>query len=114
MLGNLPQLVPSPPPVEVQRTTFSIDAVGRFVCSLCVCAPDGRVLAAIEESCEGTLLAAAAGSGGFGYDPIFVPVEFSGDPSRTFAQLDAATKDRLSHRGKALRRLCATLPRLLR
>lgn len=82
----------------------------RFVCSLCVCGSDGGVLAAIEESCEGTLLRAPAGSGGFGYDPIFVPVEFGSDPSRTFAQLDAATKDRLSHRGKALRKLAVQLP----
>ena len=84
-----------------------------FTCSLCVCGPDGGVLAAIEETCEGTLLTAPAGTGGFGYDPIFVPREFGGDPTKTFAQLDAATKDRLSHRGKALRRLCVELPRLL-
>ena len=84
-----------------------------FTCSLCVCGPDGRVLAAIEETCEGTLLTAPAGAGGFGYDPIFVPREFAGDPTKTFAQLDAATKDRLSHRGKALRRLCETLPGIL-
>lgn len=82
----------------------------RFVCSLCVCAPDGRVLAAIEDVCEGTLLRAPQGEGGFGYDPIFVPVEFGGDPARTFAALDAATKDRLSHRGKALRALAAAWP----
>ncbi|MBL8748084.1 MAG: non-canonical purine NTP pyrophosphatase, partial [Planctomycetes bacterium] len=46
-------------------------------------------------------------------DPIFVPREFAGDPTKTFAQLDAATKDRLSHRGKALRKLVLELPRLL-
>jgi XTP/dITP diphosphohydrolase len=85
-----------------------------FVCSLCVCAADGRVLAAIEERCHGTLLTAAAGTGGFGYDPIFVPREFDGDPQKTFAALDAATKDRLSHRGQALRRLLRDLPQLLR
>ncbi|MFN9843988.1 MAG: non-canonical purine NTP pyrophosphatase [Planctomycetota bacterium] len=82
----------------------------RFVCSLCVCAADGRVLAAIEDACEGTLLDAPQGDGGFGYDPIFVPTQFAGDPARTFAALDAATKDRLSHRGKALRALAAAWP----
>lgn len=85
-----------------------------FTCSLCVCAPDGRVLAAIEDTCEGTLLASPTGEGGFGYDPIFVPTEFAGDPTKAFARLDAATKDRLSHRGKALRRLLGKLPELLR
>ncbi|MEZ6036059.1 MAG: non-canonical purine NTP pyrophosphatase [Planctomycetota bacterium] len=85
----------------------------RFVCSICVCGPDGRVRAAIEQSCEGTLLEAPTGEGGFGYDPIFVPVEFAGDPSRTFATLDAEAKDRLSHRGKALRELVERLPAIL-
>lgn len=84
-----------------------------FTCSLCVCAADGSVLTTVEEHCHGTLLSAAAGGGGFGYDPIFVPDEFAGDPARSFAQLDAATKDRLSHRGKALRRLAGDLPALL-
>jgi XTP/dITP diphosphohydrolase len=84
-----------------------------FTCSLCLCSAEGRVLAAIEESCHGTLLTAPSGEGGFGYDPIFVPLEFAGDPGKTFAQLDAATKDRLSHRGKALRKLARELPALL-
>lgn len=85
-----------------------------FTCSLCVCGPDGAVLAAIEATCEGTLLLAPTGDGGFGYDPIFVPREFANDPARTFAHLDASTKDRLSHRGKALRQLRDRLPDLLR
>ncbi|MDO8349402.1 MAG: non-canonical purine NTP pyrophosphatase [Planctomycetota bacterium] len=85
-----------------------------FTCSLCVCGPDGAVLAAIEATCDGTLLTAPTGDGGFGYDPIFVPLEFAGDPARTFAHLDAPTKDRLSHRGKALRQLRERLPDLLR
>ncbi|MFN6195195.1 MAG: non-canonical purine NTP pyrophosphatase [Planctomycetota bacterium] len=82
----------------------------RFVCSLCVCAADGRVLAAIEDACEGTLLDAPQGDGGFGYDPIFVPTQFAGDAARTFAAHDAATKARLSHRGNALRALAAAWP----
>jgi len=41
------------------------------------------------------------------------PAEFGGDPAKTFATLDAATKDRLSHRGKALRALASRLPALL-
>lgn len=84
----------------------------RFVCSLCLCAADGSVLAAVEQSCEGTLRHEPSGDGGFGYDPIFVPRDLDGEP-RTFAQLDPATKDRLGHRGKALRALMAQLPGLL-
>lgn len=89
------------------------DRTAHFTCSLCVCSPEGRVLASIEEHCHGTLLGAPSGDGGFGYDPIFVPREFAGDPAKSFARLDAATKDRLSHRGKALRKLVEVLPKLL-
>jgi len=85
----------------------------RFVCSLCVAAPDGTVLASIEQACEGVLRAEPSGAGGFGYDPIFVPVEHQDDMSQSFAVLDAAIKDRLSHRGKALRALVSELPTLL-
>jgi XTP/dITP diphosphohydrolase len=46
------------------------------------------------------------GSGGFGYDPVFIP---DGGDGRTMAQLDAAQKDALSHRGAALRALAAWL-----
>lgn len=85
----------------------------RFVCSLCVCGPDGRVRATAEGACEGVLLRAPRGEGGFGYDPAFVPVALlgKGGPSAapTFAELDAAQKDALSHRGAALKHLCARL-----
>jgi XTP/dITP diphosphohydrolase len=95
------------------RAVPAAQRTAHFVCSLCVCGPDGGVLAAIEERCHGTLLDAPSGMAGFGYDPIFVPVEFRGAPDMTFAHLDAMTKDRLSHRGKALRRLLGVLPGLL-
>ncbi|MCA8977294.1 MAG: non-canonical purine NTP pyrophosphatase [Planctomycetes bacterium] len=99
--------------LEELRDVPLIERTARFVCSLCVCDAGGTERLALEESCEGTLLTAATGSGGFGYDPIFVPREFDGDPTRSFAMLDAATKDRLSHRGKALRRLALQLPGLI-
>ncbi len=85
----------------------------KFTCSLCLCGADGRVLTTVEENCLGTLLTEPSGDGGFGYDPIFVPAEFDGDPMKSFARLDAETKDRLSHRGKALRKLIAKLPTVL-
>jgi XTP/dITP diphosphohydrolase len=84
-----------------------------FVCSLCLCRADGAVLLAVEERCEGTLLETPSGAGGFGYDPIFVPREYEGDPTCTFARLGAIEKDRLSHRGKALRALVRRLPEVL-
>jgi XTP/dITP diphosphohydrolase len=54
-----------------------------------------------EGVCEGSLEAAPRGSGGFGYDPIFVP----GGWDRTMAELSPEEKDRISHRGRALRSL---------
>ncbi|MCI9576579.1 MAG: RdgB/HAM1 family non-canonical purine NTP pyrophosphatase [Clostridiales bacterium] len=68
----------------------------RFVSSICCVFPDGTVLRA-EGTCEGEIGFSPAGNGGFGYDPIF----FVGE--RSFAELSANEKDRLSHRGKALR-----------
>ena len=78
----------------------------RFVCSICLADAAGNVLAAFEETCEGTLLMAARGDHGFGYDPLFVPREI---PDKTFAELSPDEKDRVSHRGKALRRLVSYL-----
>ncbi len=63
--------------------------------------PDGREVAAIGDV-EGTIAGEARGDGGFGYDPLFVPVEGDG---RTFSQMTAAEKHRVSHRGRAFRTL---------
>ena len=105
--GRLERLLAELRDVPAPRRT------ARFVCSLCLCDRRGEVLLAVEESCEGTLLTEPSGAGGFGYDPIFVPREFAGDADRSFARIGAAEKDRLSHRGKALRGLAERLPSLL-
>jgi XTP/dITP diphosphohydrolase len=88
------------------------ERTAHFTCSLCLCGPDGRVRAAVEELCEGVLLRAPRGAAGFGYDPIFVARAVQDrTPAPTFAELDAATKDRCSHRGRALARLAELLAR---
>lgn len=99
--------------LEEMRDVPREKRTARFVCSLCVAAPGGRVLAAMEQACEGLLRTEPTGSGGFGYDPIFVPVEYADDPDTSFAVLGADIKDQLSHRGKALRQLAEQLPALL-
>ena len=76
----------------------------RYRCVAVLAFPDGRELHA-EGICEGTLVGKPRGSGGFGYDPIFVPE--GGD--RTMAELADEEKDRISHRGRAFRALGATL-----
>lgn len=72
----------------------------RFVCIIAA-ARQGRVLVVVSESVEGTIAGDPHGGNGFGYDPLFyIPTL-----KKTFAELDEADKNRLSHRGKAFRRL---------
>ena len=71
--------------------------------------PDGREVAATG-AVEGVIATEGRGDGGFGYDPVFVPVEGNG---RTFAELAPEEKHALSHRGRAFRALAAELANLL-
>jgi XTP/dITP diphosphohydrolase len=72
----------------------------RYRCVAACVWPDGREVWA-EGQCEGDLVVEPRGSGGFGYDPIFVPAE----QQHTMAELSPAEKDAISHRGKAFRAL---------
>lgn len=69
----------------------------RFRCALAL-ADETGVLFESDGATEGTILAAERGTAGFGYDPLFL----STDLGRTFAEVDSAEKDRVSHRGRAL------------
>jgi len=77
----------------------------RFVCAICCIFPDGREIT-LRGTCEGKIAFERAGAGGFGYDPVFLPDEALG---YTMAQLSSDTKDKLSHRGKALTLLAEKL-----
>lgn len=68
----------------------------RFRCVMAFVAPGG-VLEVAEGICSGTILEAPRGSGGFGYDPVFLPDGYD----QTFAEMDLATKNNLSHRARA-------------
>jgi XTP/dITP diphosphohydrolase len=75
----------------------------RYVCALAYVNPlsgDERVFFG---DCRGRMARGAAGSNGFGYDPVFVP-DATGD-NRTMAELSDAEKDAISHRGHAVRAL---------
>jgi XTP/dITP diphosphohydrolase len=69
----------------------------RFRCAVAI-AEDGRVLATFSGAVEGRIVMVEAGTGGFGYDPLFIPDGYS----QTFAELDEGTKNRLSHRAIAM------------
>ncbi len=62
-----------------------------------------------EGRCEGILVSEPRGSGGFGYDPAFLPDDTGPDDDRTMAELAPAEKHAISHRGRAARKLAAHL-----
>jgi len=70
----------------------------RFVSAVAIAAADGTVLNVSEGTCEGRIIFAPRGQGGFGYDPLFVPDGYN----QTFAELSAAIKNVISHRARAL------------
>jgi XTP/dITP diphosphohydrolase len=91
----LKQLVAVP---EAQRTA-------RFVCVLTLADAAGRIVATARGTVEGRILREPRGSGGFGYDPLFVMAE----SGKTTAELPASEKHAISHRGQALRLLRAMM-----
>jgi XTP/dITP diphosphohydrolase len=72
----------------------------RFVCAAALVAPGAREWV-VTGQVEGRLIRAPRGSGGFGYDPIFLPDGFG----QTTAEMTAEAKDAISHRGRAFRAL---------
>lgn len=71
----------------------------RFFCVIAIVLPDGREYT-VEGTCEGTILHALQGEGGFGYDPLFYVESLD----KTFAELTMEEKNRISHRGHANRK----------
>ena len=76
----------------------------RFVSVMCAYFPDGRSVFA-EGVCEGSILCAAAGDNGFGYDPVFYYKHFD----KTFAQMTGEEKNSISHRALATENLLKKL-----
>ncbi|TDD65236.1 RdgB/HAM1 family non-canonical purine NTP pyrophosphatase [Actinomadura rubrisoli] len=81
---------------------------GAFVCAAALVVPGG-VEHCVEGRMRGTIVRAPRGTGGFGYDPIFLP---DGE-SRTTAEMPPDAKDAISHRGRAFRALAELLPQAL-
>lgn len=77
----------------------------RFQCGM-VYVDEHSMPSAAYGTCEGVIGMAPCGSGGFGYDPLFLP---AATPGRTMAELDMEEKNSISHRGNALRALRETL-----
>ena len=74
------------------------DRGARFVCVIAIASPEG-IIGTAEGEVRGTIADAPQGTGGFGYDPVFIPDGYT----ETFGTLPQDTKNRLSHRANALK-----------
>ncbi len=79
-----------------------------YVCAIALVGEDGSE-SLFEGRCEGTLAEEPRGTGGFGYDPAFVPDDTGADDDRTMAELAPEEKHAISHRGRAARKLASHL-----
>ncbi len=86
----------------------AVNRQARFVCVIAVVLPDGREFYT-QGMCEGQIANHEAGDGGFGYDPIF----WLPERQCTIAQLSAAEKNAISHRGRATHAMREILPHII-
>lgn len=82
----------------------------RFICAMCLCSPDGAVVAETTGAVEGVIGQAPRGRNGFGYDPLFELPALG----RTSAELPPEKKNALSHRGDAARKMAGRLREITR
>ena len=83
--------------------------IAQFVCVIVLAGPAGNVLHSAQGVCEGRIALEAAGTGGFGYDPVF----YLPERSMTMAQIPEGEKNWISHRGRAMRAIEPFIPELL-
>jgi XTP/dITP diphosphohydrolase len=95
--------------IGIIREVAPAERTARYRCVAVLVTPDGQETFA-EGVVEGSLITEPRGSGGFGYDPIFVPA----GETRTMSEMTPEEKDRISHRGKAFRGLVGALRSLPR
>jgi XTP/dITP diphosphohydrolase len=98
---------------NLEKLLREVDAAGgdrraAYVCAIALIDEGGHEYV-FEARCEGTLLREGRGTGGFGYDPVFVPDETGHHDHRTMSELSPEEKNVVSHRGKAVRMLARHL-----
>ncbi|HEV2949547.1 MAG TPA: non-canonical purine NTP pyrophosphatase, partial [Gemmataceae bacterium] len=79
------------------------------VCTAALSDPQGSIQAVVEGRCHGLIIRQARGTGGFGYDPLFLIPEYH----QTFGELSSRVKHALSHRARALAQLRPAIRRLM-
>jgi XTP/dITP diphosphohydrolase len=80
----------------------------RFVCAMALAGPEG-LIDVVEGRCEGAIAEEERGTNGFGYDPVFVLQGYQ----KTFAELGQSTKNRVSHRARAIEKIVLALEKYL-
>lgn len=80
-----------------------------YICVACLANPEGKIMARAEGRCHGRIIKDYMGQGGFGYDPLFLILEYH----QTFGELTARVKHSISHRSKALAQLRPSIWQLL-
>jgi XTP/dITP diphosphohydrolase len=85
--------------LEEMKASGYTERSARFVCVIALAEPATREVFTFEGRCEGRIAQSPRGSGGFGYDPLFIPEGHT----RTFGELPHELKDRISHRALAVR-----------
>lgn len=99
--------------VNLDKLLLEVDAAAgnrraAYVCAIALIDETGAEHV-FQARCEGRLLRERRGSGGFGYDPAFVPDDTGPGDERTYSELSAAEKNAISHRGRAVRKLATHL-----
>lgn len=84
-----------------------IDRSAYYECSIAISSPDG-LKKCVTGTCEGAIIQEERGGNGYGYDPLFV----KNDYDKTFAEIDDTTRNKISHRRKALEKLIVLLESL--
>jgi XTP/dITP diphosphohydrolase len=91
---------------EMARLTGG-DRAAYYVSTAVLADPTGRVVATVEGRCHGLIADAPRGTGGFGYDPLFLVPEYG----KTFGELPPEVKQRMSHRARAFAQLRPVIER---
>ncbi|MFQ5410583.1 MAG: RdgB/HAM1 family non-canonical purine NTP pyrophosphatase [Anaerolineales bacterium] len=91
------------------RTVPWHERTAQFRCAVALARPDGSLALTADGVCHGQIALEPAGSGGFGFDPLF----YLPDQDCTMAELPAAEKDRVSHRARAVRALEPALAQII-
>ena len=91
------------PALRIERVLREMDGIenrnAHFSCAMTLINPKGEVEFKFEGVCRGKIIDSAKGTNGFGYDPIFLPDGYK----QTIAELTEEEKNKISHRGNALR-----------